>query len=153
MAATITKAKAHDGSRWVQVSIDQAVQRQPDLGPFRCIACGSALRAFRSSTKRTTAHFAHVPGHICVSSSMSPKIGGTMPATKKEKLRFTGKTEEDIETQFSEWQREIAGNVFSIKRYPIERSPIYAQRRKFKHLPVRVPDAFWMLVEYEAKPL
>jgi hypothetical protein len=74
-----------------------------------------------------------------------------MAKMKKEKLRFTGKTEEDIETQFFEWQQETAGNVFNIKRYSIEQSPIYLQRSKLKHLPVKVPDAFWMLVEYETK--
>jgi hypothetical protein len=53
---------------------------------------------------------------------------------EKHAREFRGKTELDIEAQFSRWQQANAGLVFNVKRHPIERLP----------LPV-------MLVEYETK--
>jgi hypothetical protein len=65
---------------------------------------------------------------------------------EKHAREFRGKTELDIEAQFSRWQQANAGLVFNVKRHPIERLP-----PPFEHRPVKIADAFLMLVEYETK--
>jgi hypothetical protein len=41
--------------------------------------------------------------------------------------------------------------VSNVKRHPIERLPPPVQRPGFEHRPVKIADAFLMLVEYETK--
>jgi hypothetical protein len=70
---------------------------------------------------------------------------------EKHGREFRGKTELDIEAQFSRWQQANAGLVFNVKRHPIERLPPPVQRPGFEHRPVKIADAFLMLIEYETK--
>jgi hypothetical protein len=74
-----------------------------------------------------------------------------MAKKAKHTREFRGKTEWDIESQFSRWQQANAGLMLSIKRHPIERLPLPVQRPGFERRPVKIADAFSMLVEYETK--
>jgi hypothetical protein len=69
----------------------------------------------------------------------------------KHTREFRGKTEWDIEAQFSRWQQANAGLMLSIKRHPIERLPLPVQRPGFEHRPVKIADTFSMRVEYETR--
>jgi len=72
-----------------------------------------------------------------------------MPDPKKEKREFRGKTESDIEVQFTKWQKEMVGLVRGIQRHPIERLPLKMKSAKFIHDKHEFSDTFSMLVEYE----
>jgi hypothetical protein len=74
-----------------------------------------------------------------------------MAKTAKHTREFRGKTEWDIESQFSRWQQANAGLVFNIKRHPIERLPLPVQRPGFEHRPVKTANALSMLIEYETR--
>jgi hypothetical protein len=70
---------------------------------------------------------------------------------EKHARQFRGKTELDIEAQFSRWQQANAGLVFNVKRHPVERLPPPVQRPGFEHWPVKIAGTFSMRVEYETK--
>jgi hypothetical protein len=61
---------------------------------------------------------------------------------------FRGKSEEDIDAQFTKWVRENAGRVSNVVRHPIV--PVVRVRRTgYAMVPVEVDDAFSMIIEFD----
>jgi len=73
-------------------------------------------------------------------------------ATQPERLtkEFRGRTELEIETKFTTWHQQKAGQVRAINKLPIEHLPMSFQPTKPGYQALGpAPDAFSMLVEYE----
>jgi hypothetical protein len=77
-------------------------------------------------------------------------------ATQPERLtkEFRGRTETEIEIKFTAWQQQTAGQVRAINKLPIKDLPMSFQPIKPGYQASGpAPDAFSMLVEYEAVPV
>jgi hypothetical protein len=60
---------------------------------------------------------------------------------------FRGKTQADVNEQFLRWLQN--NQAFNIKRHPIRRSDLVMQPVDTAHSPLKILDAYSMLVEFE----
>ena len=64
-------------------------------------------------------------------------------------LRLRGKTEAEVQSKLTRWLRAKHENVRVIKIHKIEPLPAKSGRPAFQSSSSQIPDAFFVLIEYE----
>jgi hypothetical protein len=70
----------------------------------------------------------------------------------KRQIKFTGRTESEVEQKFQRWIQDSGGNVFNVVRGDIVESAKFMWPPRMPWRNIGVPDAYSMQVTYETKP-